>query len=123
MGDVIPIDGPLRLKLKDRGRVCRAIVKGEEFKAGNMAGSHVDPCTVRIDGKWADYQVTSYSTILGLHVPTQRYRVWDDDYQHDVVMTCDDHWVLFNTRGLSSTTERHAEILRGALVIAKTVQK
>lgn len=122
MGDVIPINGPLRLKLKDRGRVCRAIVKGEEFKAGNMTGERlvVKPT---FEGKTVDYQVKSYTSLLAFHIPAQRYRAWDDDYQHDVVMTCDDHWVLFNTRGLSSTTERHAEILRGALVIAKVVER
>jgi hypothetical protein len=122
MGEVTPIREPMRLKLKDRGRVCRAIVKGEEFKAGNMHGQrlHVRP---KLDGKGADYQVTSYATIIAMHIPAQRYRQWDEDYQHDVVMSCDDHWVMFSVTGFSSTTQRHAEIVRGALVIAKVVEK
>lgn len=122
MGDVIPINPPLKLKLKDRGRVCRAIVKGEEFKAGNLSGTKTGPNDMRWGGKRSDYQVSSYSTILAVHVPAQRYRLWDEDYQHDVVMTCEDHWVLFDVKGHSSTTQRHAEIVRGALVIAKVVE-
>jgi hypothetical protein len=65
MGDVIPINGPLRLKLKDRGRVCRAIVKGEEFKAGNMTGERlvVKPT---FEGKTVDYQVKTSTSPLSV---------------------------------------------------------
>lgn len=92
-----------------RGRIHKAILKGENFQTGNMRGECTNylPSLGRLDDKYrvsvgqADYVVYSYATPIAWHMSDGKYNYWvmpDESY--------------------SATTSRHQSITRTALVLA-----
>lgn len=105
-----------------RGRIHKAILKGEDFQTGAMKGvSNPGWRWGRLDDKYresvkqADYVVYSYSTPIAWHInpysdtpPTS-----DDEYPGGYWVMPDDTY--------SPTTSRHQSIVRTALVLARVL--
>lgn len=114
MGDVIKLRQYGSGGWKEtRGKIYKAIMSGTDFESGAMTASH-EVSVGRLDEEWRDvlftdspdYIVYSYATPIAWHVPDDG----DDGGER---------WVIPDVR-YSSTTTRHQNIVRTALVFNST---
>jgi hypothetical protein len=136
-------DGTYKTYDQTRGAIHRAIMAGEDFKAGNLRGTRMatqsdgwrrfpeDPALslslyrgqlpnedrIRVLKDNPTYVVWSYSTPIAWYVPDEIAERYDEGLEHNVKVRTKSVWVVPDTK-YSNTTTRHQGIVRVALSLA-----